>query len=134
MFERLRQSLALRLAVQFAFVFALSATVLFGVLYWVLASSLEQRDQAVVERRAAMLARAYADARLDEAVEQLNSKATPDGEAWFIRVIDPRNGPIWVKAPPDWVQTVVQRIPIPEWGVTAERQIRYRAPAPGRLA
>lgn len=123
MFERVRQSLALRLAVQYAFVFALSATVLFGVLYWVLASSLEQRDQAVVERHAAMLARAYADARLDDAVGQLNSKATPDGEAWFVRVIDPRNGPVWVKAPPDWVQTVVQRIPIPEWGVTAERKI-----------
>jgi hypothetical protein len=28
-----------------------------------------------------------------------------------------------VKAPPDWVQTVVQRIPIPGWGVTAERAI-----------
>ena len=28
-----------------------------------------------------------------------------------------------MKAPPDWVQTVVQRIPIPEWGVTAERAI-----------
>ena len=42
---------------------------------------------------------------------------------WFVRVIDPRDGPIWVKAPPDWVQTVVQRIPIPEWGVSAERAI-----------
>ena len=30
-----------------------SATILFGVLYWVLARALEERDQAVVERRAA---------------------------------------------------------------------------------
>jgi len=54
---------------------------------------------------------------------QLNSDASQDGSAWFVRVIDPRHGSIWVKAPPDWVQAVVQRIPIPEWGVTAEREI-----------
>ncbi len=123
MLERLRQSLALWLAVQYALVFALSATILFGVLYWVLARALEERDQAVVEQRAAVLARAYADAQLSAVVERLNGSATQDGDAWFVRVIDPRDGPVWVKAPPDWVQTVVQRIPIPEWGVSAERAI-----------
>ena len=123
MLERLRQSLALWLAVQYALVFALSATILFGVLYWVLARALEERDQAVVEQRAAVLARAYADAQLGGVVERLNGGAAQDGDAWFVRVIDPRDGPIWVKAPPDWVQTVVQRIPIPEWGVSAERAI-----------
>ena len=121
--ERLRQSLALWLAVQYALVFALSATILFGVLYWVLARALEERDQAVVEQRAAVLARAYADAQLGGVVERLNGGAAQDGDAWFVRVIDPRDGPIWVKAPPDWVQTVVQRIPIPQWGVSAERAI-----------
>ena len=123
MLERLRQSLALWLAVQYALVFALSATILFGVLYWVLARALEERDQAVVEQRAAVLARAYADAQLGAVVERLNGGAAQDADAWFVRVIDPRDGPIWVKAPPDWVQTVVQRIPIPEWGVSAERAI-----------
>jgi signal transduction histidine kinase len=123
MLERLRQSLALWLAVQYALVFAVSAIILFGVLYWVLAHALEERDQAVVERRAAALARAYAEGQLGSLVERLNGGAAPDGDAWFVRVIDPRDGPIWVKAPPDWVQTVVQRIPIPEWGVTAERAI-----------
>jgi hypothetical protein len=110
MLERLRQSLALWLAVQYALVFAASAIILFGVLYWVLAHALEERDQAVVERRAAALARAYADGQLSRLVERLNGGAAPDGDAWFVRVIDPRDGPIWVKAPPDWVQTVVQRI------------------------
>ena len=123
MFKRLRQSLALWLVVQYALVFAASATILFGVLYWVLARALEERDQAIVERRAAVLARAYADGQLGGVVERFSSGAVPDGDAWFVRVIDPRDGPIWVKAPPDWVQTVVQRIPIPEWGVTAERAI-----------
>jgi len=123
MLEKLRQSLALWLAVQYALVFAVSAIILFGVLYWLLARSLEERDQAVVERRAAALARAYADGQLGAVVERFNGAAAQDEDAWFVRVIDPRDGPIWVKAPPDWVQTVVRRIPIPEWGVTAERAI-----------
>ena len=122
MLERLRQSLALWLAVQYALVFALSATILLACSI-VLARALEERDQAVVEQRAAVLARAYADAQLGAVVERLNGGAAQDGDAWFVRVIDPRDGPIWVKAPPDWVQTVVQRIPIPEWGVSAERAI-----------
>jgi hypothetical protein len=90
---------------------------LFGALYWVLARALEERDQAVVERRAAVLARAYAGGQLSALVDRLNGSVAQDGDAWFVRVIDQHDGPIWVKAPPDWVQTVVQRIPIPEWGV-----------------
>ncbi len=122
MLSRLRQSLALWLAIQYALVFAVSATILFGALYWVLARALEERDQAVVERRAAALARAYADGLLGAVVERFNGTA-PEEDAWFVRVIDARQGTVWVKAPPDWVQTVVQRIPIPEWGLTAERTI-----------
>ena len=101
----------------------MSALILFGALYWILARALEERDQAVVERRAAVLARAYAGGQLSALVERLNGSVAQDGDAWFVRVIDQHDGPIWVKAPPDWVQTVVQRIPIPEWGVTAERAI-----------
>jgi signal transduction histidine kinase len=123
MLEKLRQSLALWLAFQYALVFAVSALILFGALYWVLARALEERDQAVVERRAAVLARAYAGGQLSALVDRLNGSVAQDGDAWFVRVIDQHDGPIWVKAPPDWVQTVVQRIPIPEWGVTAERAI-----------
>lgn len=122
MLSRLRQSLALWLAIQYALVFAVSATILFGALYWVLARALEERDQAVVERRAAALARAYADGLLGALIDRFNG-AAPEEESWFVRVIDPRQGTVWVKAPLDWVQTVVQRIPIPEWGVTAERTI-----------
>ena len=123
MLERLRQSLALRLAVQYALVFAFSAAALFGVLYWVLASALEERDQAAVETRAALLAQAYELAGLNGVVDQLNGEAAAEASEYFVRIIDERSGPIWVKAPPDWVQTVVQRIPIPAWGVTAEREI-----------
>jgi signal transduction histidine kinase len=123
MLEKLRRSLALRLAAQYALVFALSAVFLFGVLYWVLARALERRDQEVVERRADLLERAYNAARLNGIVDQVRGDTTQEGNEWFVRVIDSRYGPVWVKAPSDWVETVVQRIPIPEWGVTAEHAI-----------
>ena len=59
MLERFRQSLAIRLAAIYALVFAAGAAALFGVLYWVLAHSLEARDRAAVELRAETYARAY---------------------------------------------------------------------------
>jgi hypothetical protein len=51
MLERLRQSLALRLAIQYALVFALGAAVLFGVLYWLLANALDARERAALIRQ-----------------------------------------------------------------------------------
>ena len=43
MLERIRHSLAVRLGVLYALVFALGAAAVFGVLYWFLADALEKR-------------------------------------------------------------------------------------------
>ena len=59
MLERLRQSLALRLALQYALVFAFCAAVLGGALYWTLSEALESREQAAVQTRATELASLY---------------------------------------------------------------------------
>ena len=56
MLERLRQSFALRLALQYALVFAFFAAALGGALYWTLAEALENREQAAVQARATELA------------------------------------------------------------------------------
>ena len=55
MLEAFRQSLAIRLAAIYALVFAAGAAALFGILYWILAHSLEERDRAAVELRAGEL-------------------------------------------------------------------------------
>ena len=57
MLRRLRQSLALRLATFYTVAFAVAASVLFGVLYWILARALEARDREAVEHRAEAFAR-----------------------------------------------------------------------------
>lgn len=120
MLERLRQSLALRLALQYALVFAFCAAVLGGALYWTLSEVLESREQAAVQARATELASLYERggtallrARLDR------DAAAPSARAFFVRVLRPNNDLVLVSVPPDWVETQLERIPFP--GFTLER-------------
>ena len=123
MFDRLRQSLALRLAWQYALMFALCVAMLFGVLYWVLARSLERRDQEAVERRADDFAAAYQNGGPAELSAMVHSDTAPDVRTLFVRLISPANGAVFVAAPPDWIETQVEQFPVPEWaGVIAERK------------
>jgi len=123
--ERLRQSLALRLAAQYALVFAAGAAVLFGVLYLVLARGLEERDQAAVERRAADLAATYRVGGVPALSALVHNDTSPDVRSLFVRLISPDNGAVFVAAPPDWIETEVRRLPVPEWfGVMAEHEVR----------
>lgn len=122
MLNRLRQSLALRLAVQYSFTFAVGAAVLFGVLYWVLGDTLQARERTNVERRAALLAQMY-ELRGVAGVATLNADASPEVRSFFVRIVNRHNQRVWASLPPDWVETQVERIPIPAIGVlTAEIQ------------
>ena len=82
MLKRLRQSLALRLALQYAAVFALSAGVLFGFLYWTLAESLNARaigfyNRALTHEKLGDLQSAYEDFR---SALQINPEFTQASE------------------------------------------------------
>mgnify|MGYP003344057750 FL=1 len=119
MLERLRQSFALRLALQYALVFAFFAAALGGALYWTLAEALENREQAAVQARATELAGLYARggavllrARLDRDAAAANSRA------FFVRVLRPNNDLVLVSVPPDWIETQLERIPFPGFTVT----------------
>jgi len=124
MLERLRQSLALRLALQYAFVFAFGAALLFAALYWVLADALESREKTAVERRTASLASAYRYGGVPGLRAELSQDTSPDVRSFFVRVIGPANDTVFASVPPDWIETQIQRVPVPEaWGVTATREI-----------
>lgn len=125
MLEHLRRSLAFRLAVQYSLVFALVAGSLFGVLYFELARALEARDRAAVERLAGQFGRAYDLGGAGALRAELNSNASPEVRSYFVRVIDPGNATIFASVPQDWIQTQVQKIPLPEGlGITATRQVQ----------
>ncbi len=125
MFEHLRRSLAFRLAVQYSLVFALVAGSLFGVLYLELAKALEARDRAAVERLAGQFGRAYDAGGAGALRAELNSNGAPDVRSYFVRVTDPANLTIFLSVPQEWIQTQVQKIPLPGgFGFTATRQIQ----------
>jgi len=125
MFERLRRSLALRLAWLYTGVFALVAAVLFAVLYWVLANALEAREQAAVEQLASRLGRIYDQGGALALRAEINSNTAPEVRSFFVRVLAPSNETVFASVPPDWIQTQVLSIPVPgDWGIAATRQIR----------
>ncbi|HVU16703.1 MAG TPA: HAMP domain-containing sensor histidine kinase [Candidatus Didemnitutus sp.] len=123
MFDRLRESLALRLAVQYALVFALGSALLFTALYWMLAGLLEKREQVAVEHRVAELTAAYSDGGVPALSARVHNDLSPEARSLFVRLISPSNGAVFVAAPPDWIETQVQRVPFPEAGVVAERKL-----------
>ena len=125
MLDRLRQSLALRLAWQYALVFALVSALLFATLYWLLARALERRDQADVEQRAADLAAVYADGGVQAVSDLIHRDTTPALRSLFVRLVSPADVAVFVAAPPDWIETQVQRLPIPGWeGLVAEQRVK----------
>ena len=108
MLDRIRQSLALRLAVQYALVFALGAAALFAGLYLLLADAFDARERDLLERQAAALAAAY-EASGNSALSALSDPSV------FVRLIAPDGTAVFVKVPPDWVETEVKQLPVPGW-------------------
>ncbi len=126
MLERLRQSLALRLAAQYALVFALTSGVLFSILYWTLSRSLLEREQVAVERQAALFALALETGGTNALRARIEStSASPEVRSFYVRVLNPAGETLFASLPPNWVETQVERLTLPpEWnGVTAERRI-----------
>ncbi|HTZ19813.1 MAG TPA: ATP-binding protein [Opitutaceae bacterium] len=114
MLERVRHSLAVRLGVLYALVFTLGAAAVFGVLYWFLADALEKRERAVVERRAQDYAALYENGGAAALRARLVSgEASPEVNSLLVRIVGPGGDIIFGRVPPDWVETQVQRIPLP---------------------
>jgi signal transduction histidine kinase len=123
MFERLRQSLALRLAIQYALVFAVSAAVLFGALYWVLADALEKREVEAVSRRAEVYAAAYDFGGVASLNNHLNADRSPEQPAYFVRVVNPDGSFQWIAVPRNWVETQIEKVPVGVFTWTRETHI-----------
>lgn len=123
MFERLRQSLALRLATQYALVFAVSAAVLFGALYWVLADALEKREIEAVSRRAEVYAAAYDFGGVASLNNHLNADRSPDQPAYFVRLVNADNSFQWIAVPRNWVETQIEKVPVGVFTWTRETHL-----------
>jgi signal transduction histidine kinase len=124
MLERLRQSLAIRVAAIYAVVFAAGAAALFGVLYWVLARSLEARDREAVEQRAETFARAYEQGGAFALRARLGADSSPDIRSLFVRLLGPDGSTVFASVPSDWVDPQVERRLVPDgWGGWSAQEI-----------
>jgi signal transduction histidine kinase len=119
-FHRLRQSLALRLAAQYALVFALSSGALFGVLYWTLAESLDARELAGLERQVRSLADAFTRGAPVDVIARVKNNPSPEMSASFVRLIAPDTSTFFQKLPDDWVETQIKSIPFGPFTVNQE--------------
>lgn len=117
MTEPVRHSLAIRLAATYALVFAAGATAIFGVLYWVLARSLEARERAAVELRAGEFALAYEQGGAPALRERLNADTSPEVRSLFVRLLGPGGETVFAMVPSDWVEPQFEQRLVPDgWG------------------
>jgi signal transduction histidine kinase len=124
MLESFRQSLAIRLAAIYSVVFAAGAAALFGILYWVLAQSLEARDRAAVELRAGEFADAYERGGALALRARLNADASPEVRSLFVRLLGPGGETVFATVPSDWIEPQFERRLVPDgWGGWTAQQI-----------
>jgi signal transduction histidine kinase len=124
MANRLRQSLALRLALLTTLVFVLGASALFGVLYWELATALEARDRAAVERRAEDLAGAYLEGGVAGLRGRLGADASEEARSLFVRLLVPNGETAFANVPADWIDPQGTHVLVPDgWGGWNTREV-----------
>jgi signal transduction histidine kinase len=109
MFSRLRNSLlrsfTVRLSLWYALLFTVSAGILFGLLYVLLAAALERKDHEVIETRLKACATIYEDgglAALQDFVRR--SREAEKTRTFFVRVANPSGTALLLNVPEDWVQ------------------------------
>ena len=100
------RSFAVRLTLGYALIFTLSAVVLFGLLYILLASALERKDREVIEARLKECAAVYASGGLPalRKLVQLNSTDEGKSKSFFVRVTGNLGSVLFVNVPNDWLQ------------------------------
>jgi len=108
--RRLRQSLAFRLAVQYALVFALASALMFSVLYWMLASAWDARERGALERRAEDFAGGFNNGGVPGVIARITNETSSDTRALFVRLTRPDNLIMYTKWPDDWIESQVQQL------------------------
>jgi hypothetical protein len=104
-FERLARSFTFRLSFGYAALFTLSAVILFGLLYLLLAATLQSKDQEVIEARLRECAAVYDNgglAALQDLVQR--SRDSDKDKSFFVRLAGQRGSVLLLAAPDDWVQ------------------------------
>jgi len=106
LFKHWGRSFAVRLTLGYALIFTLSAVVLFGLLYVLLASALERKDREVIDARLKECAAVYSSGGLPALrnLVKLNSTDESKSKSFFVRVTGNLGSVLFVNVPNDWLQ------------------------------
>lgn len=121
MFDRLRQSLAFRLAILYSLVFALGACALIAAFVWSAERALEGPAILDINRRADDLVSAYQQSGIPGLKAESDVGTSTGQNSYFIRVIGPNSETQYLFAPSEWVATEISRIP---FGFVANQTVR----------
>lgn len=126
-----RRSLALRLSLWFAALFAVGFTAIFALLYWSLARQLEGREYEALQLRLQQYADIYGAVGVPGLEERVAEDSQgPQARSLFIRLVGRGGVAKWLKIPPDWIEADANRVAVPDgWGGWSVRQT-YRVRVP----
>ncbi len=109
------RSFAFHLSLWYAIVFLASSSILFGVLYWFLASTVDQRERELLDRKLSEYSSAYRNAGpqgLRNAVAR--DSVSPEQTSLFVRLVSSRNNVTFARVPDEWVELRRIQIPLPD--------------------
>lgn len=107
------RSIALRLGLWQALLFAATMAATFATAYHFLAVSLETREREALEARAAEYAGAFARGGMAGVRSALEDEQHQSGvQALFVRLIGPGGDVSWTKVPDTWSEEDIQRVPV----------------------
>jgi signal transduction histidine kinase len=101
-FERLTRSFTFRLSLGFAALFTFSAVILFGLLILLLATTLQRKDQEVIQARLMECAAVYGNGGLTALNYLVHSEKE---KSFFVRLSNRLGGVLLAVVPVDWIQS-----------------------------
>ncbi|WP_148218057.1 sensor histidine kinase [Opitutus terrae] len=121
---RLQRSLAVRLSVWFAALFAIGFTAIFALLFWTLARQLETRETEALEGRLQQYASVYAASGLQGLrLRVAQDSQEPNVRSLFVRLVGREGDAIWGKIPADWIEEEARAVAVPDgWGGWTQRR------------
>ena len=123
--NRLRRSIAVRLSVWFAVLFAAGFSAIFFLLYVLLGRQLEARDFEALRLRLQQ----YADIYEARGLRGMRERIQEDSEAphvrtLFVRLVAPGGALVWARVPPDWIEQDARQVAVPDgWGGWTVRRV-----------
>jgi signal transduction histidine kinase len=102
--KRLARSAGVRLSLWFAVIFIASVAVLFGLLYYLLAATIERGERAVLQSHLTEYADVYQSQGLGALRDRVyEENAPPTEKSLFVRLANVHNDITFAKVPDDWI-------------------------------